>query len=245
MPGGHGHQFYPVPGSVPHHPLLQTGGVLVERGFAFVDLCGFTAFTEEHGVQETVRVLSDFRNRLRAIASRRSVRLAKWLGDGAMIVSVETGPLLASLLELSDNLIHSPLPLQISAGATVGPAIIFEGDDYIAGCVNLASHLCHVAGGGEVLVTENMDPYLPPWSRVVAASDRDVPGFAKPVPALSIGLALPTDDDPGVEDPVCRLVLPRSTMPHRRQAGDDVYCFCSDACVGAWDGHEAHGPTPL
>ena len=218
--------------------------MLVERGFAFVDLCGFTAFTEEHGVQETVRVLSDFRNRLRGIASRRSVRLAKWLGDGAMIVSVDTAPLLASLLELSDNLAHSSLPLKVSAGATVGPAILFEGDDYIAGCVNLASHLCHVARGGEFLVTADMAGYLPPWSRVLDASDRDVPGFAKPVPALSIGLAVPEGDDIAVEDPVCRLVLPTQTMAHRRQAGDDVYFFCSDACIGAWDSQEAQGPTP-
>lgn len=221
--------------------------MLVERGFAFVDLCGFTAFTEEHGVQETVRVLSDFRNRLREIASRRSVRLAKWLGDGAMIVSVETGPMLASLLELSDNLAHSSLPLQVSAGATAGSAILFEGDDYIAGCVNLASHLCHVACGGQVLVTADLSDDLPPWSRVLDAYDRDVPGFSKPVPTLSLGLAVPTDADPAVEDPVCRLVLPASTMLHEREAGGDVYRFCSDACVGAWDGHEGiavQGPTP-
>jgi len=217
----------------------------VERGFAFVDLCGFTAFTEENGVQETVRVLSDFRNRLREIASRRSVRLAKWLGDGAMIVSVETGPLLASLLELSDNLAHSSLPLQVSAGATVGPAILFEGDDYIAGCVNLASHLCHVARGGEVLVTADLASHLPAWSRVLDDAERMVPGFSKPVPSLSIGLALCTRDGDGpVEDPVCRLVLPRSTMAHCRRVGDDEYRFCSDACVGAWDSQLVQGPTP-
>jgi adenylate cyclase len=227
--------------------------VLVERGFAFVDLCGFTAFTEEHGVQETVRVLSDFRNRLRAIASRRSVRLAKWLGDGAMIVSVETGPLLESLLELSDNLAHSRLPLQVSAGATVGPVILFEGDDYIAGCVNLASHLCHVARGGEVLVTADLAEWLPPWGRVVERADRAVPGFARPVPTLSIGLAVAdaAAGEVAVEDPICRLTLPASAMAHRREAGGpggpvgDEYLFCSDACVGAWDSQDlVQGPTP-
>ena len=209
--------------------------MLVNRGFAFVDLCGFTAFTEEHGVQETVRVLSDFRNTLRDIASRRSVRLAKWLGDGAMIVSVDVSPLVDAVLEISHAVSQSSLPLAISAGATAGPAILFEGDDYIAGSVNLASHLCHVAGPSEALVTTDLADFLPPWARVVESRERAVPGFARPVPTLSIGIALVEPGDAAVEDPVCKLVLPSRCCPHQRTVGDETSWFCSDACVSTWD----------
>lgn len=216
--------------------------MLVNRGFAFVDLCGFTAFTEEHGVQETVRVLSDFRNTLRVIASRRSVRLAKWLGDGAMIVSVEVAPLVDAVLEISHAVSQSALPLAISAGATAGPAILFEGDDYIAGSVNLASHLCHVAGPSEALLTVDLAPFLPQWARVVEAGERDVPGFARPVPVLSVGVALPGDDDVVVVDPVCGLVLPSHCCPHKRDAADgETKFFCSDACVSTWDSRVLSG----
>ncbi len=54
----------------------------VERCFAFVDLCGFTAFIEHYGDERTVVVLADFRTRVREIAARRGVRVTKWLGTG-------------------------------------------------------------------------------------------------------------------------------------------------------------------
>ena len=50
---------------VAHH-----GDVRVERCFAFVDLCGFTAFTEHFGDERTVVVLASFRTRVREIAAR-------------------------------------------------------------------------------------------------------------------------------------------------------------------------------
>ena len=58
----------------------------VARTFAFVDLSGFTQFTDLHGDDEAVAVLSQFRAALRATASDIGVRVAKWLGDGAMLV---------------------------------------------------------------------------------------------------------------------------------------------------------------
>jgi adenylate cyclase len=209
--------------------------VLVSRGFAFVDLCGFTAFTEEHGVQETVRVLSEFRNCLREVASRRSVRLAKWLGDGAMIVAVEPGPLIELLLEVAHTMASTKLPLQISGGATVGSAIMFEGDDYISSSVNLAAHLCHAAGPGEVLLTTDMRAHLPAWSAVAAEEPRPVAGFAQPVPTLLVALAQPTGGDRAVEDPVCRLVLPTATCPYSRDVAGQTFWFCSDACLSTWE----------
>ena len=66
----------------------------VRRYFAFVDLCGFTRFTEVHGDEEAVAVLTGFRTLVRFIASEHGVRVAKWLGDGAMFVSTD-GPALA------------------------------------------------------------------------------------------------------------------------------------------------------
>ena len=54
----------------------------VRRYFAFVDLCGFTRFTEVHGDEEAVSVLTGFRTLVRYIASEHGVRVAKWLGDG-------------------------------------------------------------------------------------------------------------------------------------------------------------------
>lgn len=73
----------------------------VDRCFAFVDLCGFTAFTERYGDEHTVVVLASFRTTLREIAARRGVRITKWLGDGAMLSSPDTEATVAMVLEVA------------------------------------------------------------------------------------------------------------------------------------------------
>src|SRR3984885_14213313 len=72
----------------------------VHRSFAFVDVSGFTALTELEGDERAVDVLTAFRALLRDICARRGVRIAKWLGDGVMLVCVTTRPLLETILEL-------------------------------------------------------------------------------------------------------------------------------------------------
>src|SRR3954447_13341817 len=78
----------------------HTEGMRVERTFAFVDLCGFTAFTESEGDQRAVEVLADFRACVRQVASDYGVRVAKWLGDGAMFVGVDQEALVSAVLEV-------------------------------------------------------------------------------------------------------------------------------------------------
>ena len=62
------------------HHVAHDGDMRVERCFAFVDLCGFTAFVEHFGDERTVVVLANFRTRVREIAARRGVRVTKWFG---------------------------------------------------------------------------------------------------------------------------------------------------------------------
>ena len=52
----------------------------VERTFAFLDLCGFTAYTEAEGDDAAVAVLARLRAALRAVSEERGVRITKWLG---------------------------------------------------------------------------------------------------------------------------------------------------------------------
>ena len=54
----------------------------VERSFAFIDLCGFTAFTDRQPDERVVLVLAQLRTALRETAARRGVRVVKWLGVG-------------------------------------------------------------------------------------------------------------------------------------------------------------------
>ena len=122
------------------------------RTFAFVDLSGFTRFTDLHGDDEAVAVLAQFRTAVRSIASDVGVRIAKWLGDGAMLVAVEGPSLVSAAVELQERFALDGL-LPVRAGLAWGRVILFEGDDYTGGAVNLASRLCDLAQPFEVLAT--------------------------------------------------------------------------------------------
>ena len=144
--------------------------VRVYRTFAFVDVSGFTALTEREGDEHAVEVLSAFRALLRDICSRRGVRIAKWLGDGVMLVCVETRPLLAAILELHHVIggVSGPAgTVAIRSGLTSGEVILMEGDDYIGHCVNVAARLCDLARGGEALAAPSVMTDLPPWAVTV------------------------------------------------------------------------------
>jgi adenylate cyclase len=165
----------------------------VRRYFAFVDLCGFTRFTELHGDEEAVAVLTGFRTLVRDIASDNGVRVAKWLGDGAMFVSTDGSALVAALLTL-DRRAADAVDLPIRAGFAGGDVILFEGDDYIGGPVNLASRLSDSAAPGEILASADMAEFVPDDGEVRPVQPRLVPGFMRPVPIVAIGVADPITD---------------------------------------------------
>ncbi|MFT5202696.1 MAG: adenylate cyclase [Candidatus Aldehydirespiratoraceae bacterium] len=132
----------------------------VTRTFCFADLSGFTAFTRDNGPHAAVRQLGEFRKITRNVAAKRGVRVAKWLGDGVMLVGTEPTPTIA----LGAHLVHhfSDSAIRVRVGLATGIALLFEGDDYIGEPVNMAAKLCNAAQPGEVLAIT--DPAnLPEW----------------------------------------------------------------------------------
>ena len=138
--------------------------VRVHRSFAFVDVSGFTALTELEGDERAVDVLTAFRALLRDICARRGVRIAKWLGDGVMLVCVTTRPLLETILEIHYvvSVVSGPVEtVSIRSGLTAGEVILMEGDDYIGHSVNVAARLCDQAPAGEALAAPSVMDDLP------------------------------------------------------------------------------------
>jgi class 3 adenylate cyclase len=213
----------------------------VERCFAFIDLSGFTAFTERCGDERTVEVLTRFRGRVRGIAARRGVRVTKWLGDGAMLSSADTPAVVAMAIELADR-ISAELPLGVRAGLAHGPVIMFEGDDYIGRPANVAARLCDAAGDGQVLATREVASRTPRWVAAGTFSGYPARGLDRPVEAtvLSIASAAAT-----TVDPCCGLTLPLEPGLDTRFGSDGrVVHFCSTACAVAWEADERR-PPPL
>ena len=140
--------------------LPDEDALSITRTFCFADLSGFTRYTREYGPHEAVELLAEFRRITRSVAARRGVRVAKWLGDGVMMVGVEPAPVLAA----GAHLVHvfDRHDLAVRVGVATGTALLFEGDDYIGEPVNLAAKLCAAAEPGELLAICEPDD-LPDW----------------------------------------------------------------------------------
>ncbi len=128
-------------------------GRRVQRSFAFLDLCGFTAYMDEHGDEDAVQALAAMRTAIRSAAEEHGVRVAKWLGDGAMLVGVEHGSLMQCALAIQAWMPPGPWPA-LRGGVCTGQALLFEGDDYVGRAVNIAARLCSAAAPGQILVAD-------------------------------------------------------------------------------------------
>jgi class 3 adenylate cyclase len=166
----------------------------VERTFAFVDLCGFTDFTDERGDDVAAEVLHVLRASVRESASNHGIRVDKWLGDGAMLVGVESPPLLAAVVEVKWA-VADEAPLPIRAGIAAGPVMVFEGDDYVGRVVNLAAKLAELAEPGQCLASSSLASSCPVGVSARPVGTLKVRGFAKPIDLVTVDA---TGDDAGV-----------------------------------------------
>jgi class 3 adenylate cyclase len=157
----------------------------VRRTFCFLDLCGFTPFTDEYGDQEAVAVLGHLRAVLRAEAENHGVRVTKWLGDGAMLSGVEATPVIRCAAQVRD-VVQSDGRLAVRGGICEGNVIMFEGDDYIGAAVNVAARLCSKAVPGQLLLTGGTAPSVPPELSPIALGEMSVPGVSQPVEVLAL-----------------------------------------------------------
>ena len=206
----------------------------VRRTFAFLDVSGFTALTETEGDERAVAVLGVFRSMLRDICSRRGVRIAKWLGDGAMLVSTDTTSLVAATLEMQSGVEAALDPIAIKCGLTTGSVILLEGDDYIGHAVNVAARLCDLASAHEVLAVPSVVPQLPAWATVRAADQVTLRGLEQPIEVVRLGLHRRTRDT--IADPICQIPLTTTNAVTRRNDGDGrELLFCSVACAETWE----------
>ena len=114
----------------------------------FIDLTGFTRFTEEEGDAEAYSVIEQFTDTVEATLPPEA-NVVKTIGDEVMVVSPDPSSLTewsVGFLSLFDD---RPKP---RVGIHYGAAVFRDGD-YFGGQVNLAHRVVNRALGGEVLVT--------------------------------------------------------------------------------------------
>src|SRR6185295_14759418 len=130
----------------------------------------------------------------REIASERGVRIAKWLGDGCMVVSIEQSNAVAFALDLENRAAEVCAPLSLRVGIATGHALLFEGDDYIGSAVNMAARLCDAAGPYEVLMPAMQIERLPEGIHATPHGGVELRGFPGEVEVLELSGELKDTD---------------------------------------------------
>jgi class 3 adenylate cyclase len=161
-------------------------GMRVPRTFIFVDLSGFTNYTAAFGDDAAGRILAAFRSIARETASEFGVRIAKWLGDGCMVVAVDQNDAVMFALELERRSAAVCAPLAVRMGMATGYALLFEGDDYIGSAVNMAARLCDQAKNFEVLVPAMQLEPVPEGVVVTPHGELELRGFPGKVSVVEL-----------------------------------------------------------
>ena len=156
----------------------------VHRTFAFIDLCGFTDFVDDHGDEGAVRELQALRAAVREITPMFGVRVEKWLGDGLMLVGVEPEHVVGAALAIGQR--HAEhARLELRCGIAAGAVILLEGDDYVGRAVNVASRLCDIAGPGQLIAAvDGLE--LPEWVVADELEAVALKGMHEPVDVVAL-----------------------------------------------------------
>lgn len=173
----------------------------------FLDLRGYTAFTETADPEEVMGVLREYHAAMGALILAHEGTLERFTGDGIMVFFNDPQPLpdpahhalrmalqmQAAMQGLAAGWQRRGYDLQLGIGVAMGFASIggigFEGRiDYgaIGIVTNLAARLCAEAAGGEILAAPRVIAALGPDCATEPVGPFALKGFLRPVSAARV-----------------------------------------------------------
>ena len=181
----------------------------------FVDLRGFTAFTESSEPEEVLAVICEYHEAMGELVMAYGGTVERFAGDGIMVyfndpveVTNPAGVAVRMAIDMQQRFTalgegwqNRGYALSMGIGiaqgfATIG-AIGFEGRrDYgVIGTVsNLASRLCSEALGGQILVSRRVYGAIQDFAHAQPLGELDLKGFHRPMAAYSVlGYRKPVD----------------------------------------------------
>ncbi len=186
-----------------------------EVAAAFVDLRGFTAFTETSDPEDVMHVIHQYHEAMGALVMSHGGSLEHFAGDGMMIyfndpVEIDNPALVAvnmaigmqaRFAELIRDWHQRGYDLSLGIGvaqgfATIG-AIGFEGRrDYgvIGNVTNLAARLCSEAAGGQILVSQRVHGFVTDHVCSELVGNMQLKGFRNPVAVYAVASRLESTD---------------------------------------------------
>lgn len=189
-----------------------------EVAAAFVDLRGFTAFTEMSDPEDVMLVINEYHDAMGALVMSYGGTLEHFAGDGMMIyfndpIEIDNPALVAVNMAISMQTRFSDLvrdwqkrgyTLSMGVGVALGFATIgaigFEGRrDYgvIGNVTNLAARLCGEAHGGQVLVSQRVHGFVSDQVCSEFVGDMQLKGFRNPVAVYAVSARVDAADAGG------------------------------------------------
>ncbi|MEO7741439.1 MAG: response regulator [Usitatibacter sp.] len=178
-----------------------------EIAVVFLDLRGFTAFTETSDPEEVMSVVNEYYAGMGRIIQAHAGTLDSYAGDGIMVFFNDPLPvpdpaaraarmaveMQAAFVPIAGGWKQRGYELALGIGIAQGYATLgtigFEGRwDYgaIGTVCNLAARLCAEAKGGEILVSQRVVGQIGAQFATRAAGELTLKGFARPVPAFLV-----------------------------------------------------------
>ena len=178
-----------------------------EVAVVFLDLRGFTAFSETNEPEEIMGVLREYHVAMGQVILAHEGTLERFAGDGMMVFFNDPVPvpdpaaravrmvleMRGRLAELTDKWRRRGFDLGFGAGiaqgfATIG-AVGFEGRwDYgaIGTVTNLAARLCSEAKPGQILISQKAATAVEDFVALESVGELQLKGFLKPVSAYNV-----------------------------------------------------------
>ena len=155
----------------------------IRTTLCFIDLTGFTRFTEEEGDATAFSVIEQFTETVEATLPPEA-SIVKTFGDEVMVVSPDPATLTEWAVGFLALFTDRPKP---RAGIHHG-AVVFRDGDYFGSQVNLAHRVVNRALGGEVLITDEVATALGnhPDLDTDPIGEVDLKGFPVPIPLFLV-----------------------------------------------------------
>ena len=128
----------------------------------FADLVGSTSLYERLGDAAASQFVTGLVGLLSQVFEQHAGRVVKLLGDGLFVIFDREGDALAASMQIQQRLLDEPLhpgghgpAVQLQIGIESGEVVQINGDCF-GDTVNSAARLSGLAGGGQILTTQNV-----------------------------------------------------------------------------------------
>ncbi len=173
----------------------------------FLDLRGFTAFTETSDPEDVMHVLHEYHEAMGQLIMQHAGTIEHFAGDGMMIyfndpLKVDNPAAVAVRMAITMQQRFADLvsgwrkrgyALSMGIGIAQGYATIgnigFEGRrDYgvIGNVTNLAARLCGEAAGGQILISQRVLGFVADFALTESVGELQLKGFHRPTPAYAV-----------------------------------------------------------